>query len=246
MTEVGVLAGRTMRRFLRTPQLVISGFAFPVLLMFTILPVYGGLVGDGYIQRFAPLIVLSTVTFGMAPSAVGLFTDLREGIFDRLRTMPVGAASTLAGRLLGDVLRMVAVAVVAVAVAHVPGFRFSGGVLAALAFFGLIAAVGAMCMAIALFAALSAASVETVRGALEPPTTLVFFLCSGFVPLEAFPGWLQPVVRVNPLSTASEALRRLAGGEPAGAYVLFTLAWAAGAGVIFGVLSVRRYRRRVS
>ncbi|MEV4246381.1 hypothetical protein AB0J63_23535 [Streptosporangium canum] len=36
--------------------------------------------------------------------------------------------------------------------------------------------------------------------------TPLLFLSSGFVPVERFPGFLQPVVRANPLSLAGDAL----------------------------------------
>ncbi|WP_055483297.1 ABC transporter permease [Sphaerimonospora mesophila] len=239
-----LLSGRTMKRFLRTPPLIIIAFVFPVVLMFTILPLYGGLIGDDYIQRLAPLIVLSTATFGMAPSAAGLYADFRAGIFNRLRTMPISAASTVAGRIVGEVLRIVAVAVVAIAVAHIPGFRFTAGPAGVLGFFCVVAVFGAMCTSVSLLVALTGPDEDTVQSALGTPATLAFFLSSGFIPVTAFPGWIQPVVRVNPLSTASEALIGLTGGGPVAAPLLQTLAWAVGLGGLCALLSVRAYRRR--
>ncbi|MEU6720256.1 ABC transporter permease [Nonomuraea sp. NPDC046802] len=244
MTEMALLTGRSIKRFSRTPPLIIISFAFPVVLMFTILPVYGGLIGDDYIQRFAPLIALSTATFGMPPSALGLFTDFRSGIFTRLRTMPLSAGSTITGRLAGDVLRIVAVAAVTILVAHIPGFRFTNGVLPVLGFFAVLAVFGAMCTAVSLLIALTAPDADTVQGSLGAPTTLAFFLSSGFIPVEAYPGWIQPVVQANPLSTASNALIGLASGGPVLVPVLQTLAWAVGLGGLCGLLAVRAYRKQ--
>lgn len=74
------------------------------------------------------------------------------------------------------------------------------------------------------------------------PVLMLFLLSTGFVPVEGFPGWLQPVVRANPLSAAVETLIGLSAGGPILVPALQTAAWIA---VLTGLLApsaVRRYR----
>lgn len=242
-----LLAGRTLRRFWRTTPLVVSTLVFPLVLMFTILAMFGQVVGDtvdgSYISRLAPLIVLSTATYGMPGSALGFYRDVQDGTLDRLKVLPISDLAPLLGRVVGDVARIVCVGAIAALVAHVAGFRFAGGPLAVLAFFAIVALFGGMCTWIAVLVALSGTSEESVQATLSAPTTLLFFLSSAFVPVEAFPDLVQPIVMINPLSFAAEAMIGLAGGTDAAfalaVTVVTTLAVSGGC----AWLAVRRYRR---
>jgi ABC-2 type transport system permease protein len=69
------------------------------------------------------------------------------------------------------------------------------------------------------------------------------FFNSGFVPLENYPAWLQPLVRAQPMSCAIEAMRACTLGGPITTPLLQTLAWSTGLALVFGTLAVRGYRR---
>ncbi|GGS61028.1 transport permease protein [Planobispora rosea] len=247
ITETGLLAGRNLRRFAKSPQLVADAVMFPLILLFLMLLVFGELVGAAthggrYIDRLAPVIVLFSAAYGAVGTGVGFFTDLRSGIVDRFRSMNISRLSVLAGRIVGDLVRAVLVAAVTTAVAHLAGFRFTGGPLAVLGFFAVVALFAWIFLWLAVVVAMAASSEQAVSGALNTPVTLLLFLSSGFVPVEQFPGWLQPVVRANPLSLAGDALVGLSGGGPVLLPVLFTGAWAVAATVILVPLAVRLYK----
>ena len=71
---------------------------------------------------------------------------------------------------------------------------------------------------------------------------LLLFFNTGMVPLDVFPGWLQPVVRAQPMSPAIETMRALADGGPTLWPLLQAVAWVLGLIVVFGPLAVRGYR----
>jgi ABC-2 type transport system permease protein len=54
------------------------------------------------------------------------------------------------------------------------------------------------------------------------------FFCTGLVPLDKYPGWVQPFVEYQPMSAAVDTMRGLSVGGPALMPMLSTLAWAAG------------------
>jgi ABC-2 type transport system permease protein len=213
--------------------------------MLTQLAVFGDIVGPAaggsYVDRLAPLVILATAAYGAASSAVGFLRDLRAGFVARLRTMPVNPAALLLGRLTGDVIRIVAVAVLTTGVAYLVGFRFTQGVAAALAFFGVVALAGVMWASISLLRGITGGSEEGVQASLTGPATLLFIFSSGFVPVSAFPGVLQPLIRANPLSVTTEALIGLSHGGPVARPVLYTLIWAVGAAVVCLPLAWRRF-----
>ena len=94
-------------------------------------------------------------------------------------------------------------------VGMVLGFRITTSPLAALAGFVLIIAFGMALSWVAALIGLSVRNLETAQSAgfiwMFPPT----FASSAFVVASTMPGWLQPFVRINPISVAADALRGL-------------------------------------
>jgi len=241
-----LFAVRTLRRFAGSPQQVIATLAFPLLLMFLLLAAFGELVGDSidgdYVDRAAPLIVAYTAAFGATSTAQGLYADAHRGFLARVRSMPLSPWALLSGRLLGDAIRSLAVAVVIIAAAHLAGFRFEQGPAATVGFFALAVGFGTLFAWPAMLIGLSASSEEAASSFLNAPLTLLLFLSSGFVPLEAFPGFLQPVVAANPLSCAVNAFVGLSSGGPIAVPVAQTAAWIVAVTALTAPLAVRRYR----
>lgn len=239
------LAGRAVRLFFRSPQAVVMTVAFPLLLLFMLLAAFGQVVGDQggitYADRLAPLVVLATITFGTSLTGMGFFADRTGGFLNRVRTMPVPGGAVVAGRLAGDLLRILVVAAFAAAVAQAGGFRFRHGPLAVLAFFGVVLLAAMMCTLFAAFAGLRF-SAAGVQNALNLPALLLFFLSSGLVPVASFPGFLQPAVRANPMSIADNVLIGLSTGGPVRTPLLLLLCWAVGVTVVFGALTIRQFR----
>jgi ABC-2 type transport system permease protein len=249
VSQTALFAGRNLRRFFRAPPALVYAFAFPVLLLLTQFAVFGRIVGTGdrqaYLIRLAPLVILSTAAFGAPSSAVGFLRDLRGGLVDRLRTMPVPPGALIAGRVVGDVVRIVLIGLLTAGVAMLLGFRFRQGPVATLGFFGVIALFGVLWAAIALmFGSSGRYDEESLPPALTGPATLLFIFSSGFVPVSAFPSVVQPIVRANPFSTATEALVGLSSGGPVAAPVLQTLGWVVGLGGLCLAVTLRRYRAR--
>ncbi|WP_446225098.1 ABC transporter permease [Nocardia sp. IBHARD005] len=246
--ETFVLAERNLRRFAASPRAVIGTLLFPLLLMLIMLAAFSemvtGVSGGAYIDRLAPLIVLYAAAFGAVNTGLGLFNDLRSGLIDRIRSLPVHRGAALLGRVAADLVRIVAVAALITLVAAAFGFRFRGG-LAGVVGFGLIAlVVGWMFLWLAVLIALRARTADGVSAALNGPLTLLLFLSTGFAPVEAFPGALQPIVRANPLSVASAAMSGLAGGGPVTGPVLWTLLWAGAVTLVAAPLAIALFGRR--
>jgi ABC-2 type transport system permease protein len=243
---VAALSGRTVRGYLRSPQLVAAAVVFPLLMLFLMLAVTGRLVEAvdqaGYVHRLAPLVVLSTVSFAASLTAVGFHLDTRGPMWDRIRTTPTPPWLVLAGRVVGDLLRVAAVAALVTAVAYLPGFRLRQGIPAALGYFGVVLLVGVLFSVVAALAGCHAATPVGAQAALNAPTIALFFLSTGYLPISAFPGVVQPLVRVNPLSAATDAMVGLSWGGPVLAPLRSVLLWTAGVSVVAMVLIGRRLR----
>lgn len=240
--------GRSVRRFLRRPDVVVGTFAFPVVLMLTMLAVFSSAVeafedGD-YAQRLVPGLIVSGVLFGSLATATGFFEDLRSGFMDRVRSMPVASSAPLVGTVAAEALRALLAVATLVLVGSAFGFRFANGPIAAAGFVALAVVAAVTVIWVGVFMATVAKSQEAVGPPLNAVFLVLLFFSRGLVPLEAYPGWSQPLVRANPASAFVVALDNLARGGPLLWPILFALAWSVAIVAVFATLAIRRLAAR--
>ena len=69
------------------------------------------------------------------------------------------------------------------------------------------------------------------------------FFNSGFVPVIAYPKWLQPIVAEQPMSVAIDAMKGLSLGGPVAEPMIKTLIWSLGMVAVFILPAIRGFRR---
>ncbi len=219
--------------------------------MFVLLFVYvfGGAIqtpGHDYVDFLMPGIIVQTMSFGGFVTALGLADDLRKGLIDRFRSLPMARSAVLAGRthrrhrhepdLARDHGRRRAAGRLPL---HANAVEIVGGVLLMLLF-------GYAFSWIFAFLGLSASSAESAQSLGFIVIFPLTFASSAFVPTDSMPSWLQTFADVNPFTTTVDAMRALWIGDPAGNDVWGAVAWSIGLIAVFAPLSVARYRRAVS
>jgi ABC transporter DrrB family efflux protein len=242
----GVLcAGRNLRRLSRSPVTVVQSVAFPSLLLVVLLIAFGRVIGgtvEAYAGRLVPQLVVAAGAFGATGTGLAVFADRRNGMIERLRSLPIASSSFLVGTVTADAARALLAAVAMVAIGHLPGFRFSTGVVGVVGFFALAVVFGTVWAWAAINLGLWARTAESVSSLMSGPVLMLFFLSTGFVPADGFPSAVQPLVRANPLSCAVNALIGLSRGGPTLVPVLQTLAWTLALSALLAPAAIRRYR----
>ena len=243
-----IFATRSYKRFLRTPETLINTIGFPIVLLLTLLAVFSTAVeafDEGpYAQRLVPMMVVSGLMFGSIGTAAGLFTDLGGGYMERIRALPVAPSGPLIGVVLAEIGRAITALVALVAVGYAVGFRFDNSPVA-IAGFVLVSVLVAISV---VWVGLAMATVARSQEALVPPLGALFlvllFFSRGMVPLEAYPGWAQPIVRFNPATSFVTALDNLGRGGELARPILGAVAWAMALTAVFGFIAVRGLRTR--
>jgi len=249
ISDTAVIAKRNLLRIPRQPDLWVSFTIQPVMFVLLFVYVFGGAIqtpGYDYVDFLIPGIVIQTMSFGGFVTAIGLSDDLRKGLIDRFRSLPMARSAVLGGRTLADVATNAISIAVMVAVGLIVGFSFSSSPIEVVAGFGLCLLFGYAFSWVFAFVTLST---TTAEGAQALGFIVIFpltFASSAFVPPESMPAGIQEFAEVNPFSTIVDATRALFVGAPAGNDVWAAVAWCVGLIVVFGVLSVQKYRRTVS
>jgi ABC transporter DrrB family efflux protein len=244
-----VVTRRNLRHFVRQPQLLIFSTVQPIMFVLLFTYVFGGAIegslpgGVSYINFLLPGIFVQSVSFRATQTAVGLAEDLERGVVDRFRSMPMARSAVLAGRTLADLVRNVLIIALMIVVGYVIGFRFSGGVLDALAAIAVVTAFGFAMSWIFAFVALAVRGAEAAQSAGFVAIFPLVFASSVFVPVDSMPSWLEGFAKISPVTLTADAARGFAlGGSTAGS-LPGTLAWVGGLLAVFVPLCVWRYRR---
>ncbi|MCU1414976.1 MAG: Transport permease protein [Microbacteriaceae bacterium] len=219
---------RSIIHSIRTPDVLVTAIALPVLLMLMFTFVFGGAFeSDGhYVDYVVPGIVLLCAGFGAASTAVDVAQDMTTGIIDRFRTMPIRASAVITGHVVSSLLRNLVATAIVVLVGVAVGFRPNATPLEWVGAFGLIALY---ILAITyLFAAigLAASSPEAASG-FGFIIMFVPYLSSAFVPVSTMPSWLQWIAGHQPLTPIIETIRSLLMGTSMGDNGWLALGWIA-------------------
>lgn len=248
LTAESVFVGRSLRHSLRDGESMLMAILLPVLLMVLFTQVFGGAIdpSGGYVDYIVPGIILLCAGFGAASTAVYVAGDMRTGIIDRVRTMPLRAGAVLTGHVVASLLRNLVATAIVIGVALALGFRPSADLAQWL---GVIALVALYILAITyLFAAigLAAGSPEAANGY---GFILLFlpYLSSAFVPVATMPEWLQPLAGHQPVTPIVETIRALLDGAPLTADAAWALLWCVAilaVAVVWGAVLFRRRSAR--
>jgi ABC transporter DrrB family efflux protein len=247
LTQARVLARRNLLHVLSDPQQLVGLTIQPLMFLLLFVFVFGGAISGStrsYLQFVLPGLLVQGIGFGTTQTAVGLNADFQRGLIDRFRSLPMARSAVVAGRVTADLARTAWTSIIVVGVAALLGFRLHGGISGAIGAFGLVLAIGvAMCWVMA-FLGVALRSPEAVATAGFMVIMPLSFGSSVLVPASSMPGWLQAFVKVNPISIFSGAMRGLMLGGPVATPVAQSAAWIAGISLVFGGLTVSRYRRR--
>ncbi|HEV7758636.1 MAG TPA: ABC transporter permease [Acidimicrobiales bacterium] len=252
LTTAGQVARRSIRKFRRTPQLLVISTVQGAMFLLIFRYVFGGAIDTGtipYVDFLVPGFVVTGVLFSGMGTSAGVAEDLEGGFYDRLRSLPVSRTALLAGRAVAETGLVTWGLAVTTAIGFAVGFRIHGTVAEAVAGFGLCVLYGFAFIWLFIFLGLMAGNAQAAQGM----SLLVFpfsFVSSAYVPVDSMPGWMQPIAEHQPLTIMTNAVRSLAlgGADAAGLsgstthWVVLSLVWSAGLVLVFAPLAVARYR----
>ena len=243
--DTGGVAKRNLLRILRNPRLLVISAIQPAMLLLLFRYVLGGAIhvpGGSYVDYIVPAVFIEAVMIGGMATAIGLADDLRSGIIDRFRSLPMARSAVLAGRTLADLARSGFSVGLMVCLGLLVGFSFHGDVGAIVAGLALVIFFGYCFSWIYATIGLLTKDPETAQVAGILPFFILVFASSAIVPVATMPSWLQPFARHQPVSITINAVRALLQGEPTHHWVWQSLAWSTGILVVFFTIAVRLYR----
>jgi ABC transporter DrrB family efflux protein len=252
-----IITQRQLRLLTRVPEVLIFSTIQPVMFVLLFRYVFGGSISTdqpgGYVQLLMPGIFVQTVAFTLAGTASGLAEDMKKGLIDRFRSLPISQLALIMGRTLGDsLLNIVVLAVMGIA-GFMVGWRPTSGLLSVVIGFVFLLLFGYALSWVGIFVGLSASDARVVQNVSFIITFPLTFLSNAFAPTTGMPRALQYFAEWNPVSTMVAGCRDLFGlenqfGATRGSFpsenpLLTSFLYMIIIMAIFIPLSVRKYKR---
>ena len=259
VNDIAIITRRQLLLLTRVPEVLIFSTIQPVMFVLLFRYVLGGSIKTGqpggYVQLLMPGIFVQTVAFTLAGTASGLAEDMKKGLIDRFRSLPISQSALVIGRTLGDSLLNIVVLTVMGTAGYIVGWRPSAGLGNVALGFLFLLLFGYALSWVGALVGLSASDARVVQNVSFIVTFPLTFLSNAFAPTTGMPRVLQYFAEWNPVSTMVAACRQLFGlknqfGVTAGSYpsehpLTTSLFYIVVIMVIFVPLSLRKYRRSV-
>lgn len=205
---------RNLIKIKRSPDMLIFAVLQPIMFVLLFSQVYGGSIavkGTDYTQYLMAGIFGQTVVFGSTFSGSAMAQDLKAGIIDRFRTLPMSPSAVLVGRTNSDLVLNGISMLIMIGTGLAVGWRVNtspGGFLAGVGLLLLFSYSFSWLMALL---GMSVKSPEAINNASFMVLFPLTFISNAFVQSSNLPKPLQIFADWNPVSALVQAARELFG-----------------------------------
>lgn len=218
-----VIARRNLEHVRQIPEKLLDVTLQPVMFVILFAYVFGGVIAipDGtYREYLLGGVLVQSLAFGVTGPATTIATDLREGVVDRFRSLPMSRSAYLIGHVLAELGSSCLAVLVLSLSGLIVGWRIHGDLPHALAGYGVIFLFAFAMLWCGTLLGIVVRSSDAAQGAVFVIVFPMTFLASTFVPIAGFSPVLRVLASWNPISSMAAAVRTLFGnptGTPADA-----------------------------
>lgn len=207
---------RNLIKIKRTPDMLVFAVIQPIMFVLLFSQVYAGAIavqGTDYVQFLMAGIFAQTVVFGSTFSGAAMAQDLKDGIIDRFRSLPMSSSAVLIGRTNGDLVLNTISMIIMMATGFLVGWRVNSSMAEFFAGVGLLLLFSYAFSWVMALLGMSVRSPEVINNASFIILFPITFISNAFVPIETLPDPLRVFAELNPVSALVQAARELFGNE---------------------------------
>jgi ABC-2 type transport system permease protein len=237
---------RTLRPITRNTESLLISFILPVNILLLFVYVLGGAIDTGtttYINYVVPGIIILAAGYGAARTAEYVSLDMKVGLIERFRTLPIMSTSVLTGHVITSVVRNLMSTLLVIAVALLIGFRPRASLLEWISVLGILLLYILAISWLGVVVGLAAKSVEAA-GAFSFFVLFMPYISSAFVPTETMPKALRMVAENQPYTHVIEVIRALTTGGLVGNHGWLALLWTGGIMVAAYISAAYLFKRK--
>ena len=218
LSDGWIATRRNLIKIRRVPDILVFTTLQPIMFVLLFSYVYAGSIripGSDYTEFIMAGIFAQTVVFGATFSGSAIAQDLRDGIIDRFRTLPMRPSAVLIGRTSGDLMINALSMVVMIVTGFIVGWRVHSGPLQAIAAVALLLLFAYALSWVMALLGMSVRSPEVINNVSFLVLFPLTFISNAFVPSDNLPTPLRIFAEYNPVSALVLAARTLFGNATA-------------------------------
>jgi len=249
LSDSWIMTKRSVTHIIRSLDQVMSLILFPIMFMLLNRYVLGGAIDTGdvsYANYLFAGILVQTLAFGANYTTINLAVDMKEGIVDRFKSLPMASSALLIGHITADLFRNVISGVIIILVGFAVGFRPNATLTEWLLVFGLAML---FTLAISWLSAILGLLVKSLEAAQWVGFVVIFpltFISSAFVPTETMPAALRAFAENQPITHVIDTMRAWLVGTPLDNSGWLALIWCVGIIVVSMPIAAALFRRHTS
>ena len=253
-----VMMQRNLAHVRQIPEKLLDVTLQPIMFVLLFAYVFGGVIAipDGnYREYLLGGVLVQSLAFGIMGPAVSIATDLREGVVDRFRSLPMARSAYLTGHVLAE-LAALSISVIVLSLSGlIVGWGIHSSVPDALAAYGLIFLFAFATLWLGTWLGVAIRSPDAAQGMVFLVVFPMTFLASTFVPIAGLSPVLRTIAEWNPISALAAAVRTLFGNPvalpPDAAWplqhcVAFSVAWSIFLIAVAMPMAIRRFKQRTT
>jgi ABC transporter DrrB family efflux protein len=258
ISDTLAIARRSAAHIRQTPEKLLDVTMQPLMFVLLFAFVFGGAIhvaGGSYREYLVGGILVQTIFFGMMGPAISIATDLKEGVLERFRSLPMSRSAYLFGHLTAELSAMLLAVVIMTISGLIVGWGINAGIASAVGGYALLLLLAALAIWLGTLLGIAVRSPDAVMGVAFIVIFPLTFVSSAFVGTGTLPEGLRQVAEWNPVSVLAAAIRTLFGNPtavpsdavwPLAHPVVASLIWIVGALAVVIPLTLRLYRRKTT
>jgi ABC-2 type transport system permease protein len=219
LSDGWITTRRNLIKIRRVPDILVFTTLQPIMFVLLFTYIYAGVIdipGSSYKEFIMAGIFAQTVVFGSTYSGSAMAQDLKDGIIDRFRSLPMSPSAVLIGRTNGDLLINAISMAVMMTTGFIVGWRVHSSFLEA-AFGVVLLLLFAYALSwVMAFLGMLVRSPEVINNVSFLVLFPLTFISNAFVPIDTLPSPLKEFAEYNPVSALVQAARELFGNVPPG------------------------------
>jgi ABC-2 type transport system permease protein len=246
------LLERFLTKLVRNPTLLGTSLVEPILFLvlfsqlFTKFSDFLPATSGGYLAYLVPGIVMFNAMITAPQGGVSIANDLNSGFLSKMLLTQVRRPAILLGRLLTDVIVVVAQSVITIVIAVAMGVGISAGVPGVLLLLLTSAFFEFALSGIFLTVGIATRKTETISALAGVLFFPLIFVSSAMFPVSFFPSWAQTISNYNPVSYTSDVMRELVTGGLALNTLTYAYALIAAIAIVTFTATLYQFGRVVS
>jgi len=235
ISDASVLIVRSLKPIFKNIDQLLGLTIQPIMFMLLFRYVFGGAIDTGgvsYVNFLVAGILVQTAAFGSLTTSLSVATDVRRGIIDRFKTLPIMSSLVITGHVVADLARNILSSIVMIAAALFVGFEPTATVGDWFLITGIVLLFTFAMSWVAAIMGLLAKSIEAVQWMGFLFVFPLTFASAAFAPTESMPWLLRLFAENQPVTHVIEAIRALMVGTPLGNHAWLAAIWCIGITIV--------------